>query len=217
MAYSELHPAAIGSVISYLEMREPPTAKARASSPWKLARLERPDVETYRRLFRKVGQNWLWFERLMIPADELREIIEHPAVEVYVVVDRRGTGAGMLELDFRAAGQCTIAYVGLLAEHTGKGHGRWLLQEALRLAWREGVSLVKLNTCTLDHPAALKAYLRAGFRVVSRAIGTFFDPRLRGLLPRDAAPQIPIVESEAQVPKPADPSPGHVDESPGSR
>jgi GNAT superfamily N-acetyltransferase len=194
MAYSELHPAAIGSVISYLEMRAVPPPKARPNSPWKLARLEHPTVETYRRLFRKVGQNWLWFERLMIPADELREIIEDPRVEIYVVADRGGTGAGMLELDFRTTGQCTIAYMGLLAEHTGKGHGRWLLHEALTLAWRDGVSLVKLNTCTLDHPAALKAYLRAGFQIVSRAVGTFFDPRLRGLLPREAAPQIPIIE-----------------------
>jgi hypothetical protein len=58
---------------------------------------------------------------------------------------------------------------------------------------------VELNTCTLDYPAALKAYLRAGFRIVSRTIGTFIDPRLRGLLPREAAPQIPIIEGAEKV------------------
>lgn len=194
MAFSELHPAAIGSVISFLEMRQAPPEKARASSSLKIARIESPRIEIYRRLFTKVGQNWLWFERLMIPAEELREILENPAVEVYALLDRRSAAAGMIELDFRTAGECKIAYVGLVPELTGKGHGRWLLQETLRLAWRDGTALVKVNTCTLDHPAALNSYLRAGFTLASRAIGTFFDPRLRGLLPRDAAPQIPIIE-----------------------
>jgi hypothetical protein len=33
-----------------------------------------------------------------------------------------------------------------------------------------------------------------GFKVRERAVGTFIDPRLRGLLPIEAAPQIPIID-----------------------
>ena len=194
MAFCELHPNAIGSVITYLEMTRPPGGAAKARSSLKLVRLDRPPAETYRRLFRKVGQNWLWFERLMMPQSELKAIIESRSVEIYDVTDSKGTAVGMVELEFGPPDECKLSYLGLVPELTGKGHGRWLLQETLRLAWRDGIERVKVNTCTLDHPAALKAYLRAGFKVTSRAVGTFFDPRLRGLLPRDAAPQIPIIE-----------------------
>lgn len=100
----------------------------------------------------------------------------------------------MLELDLRTTGACSLAYVALAPEHTGQGHGRWLLGAALDLAWRPGVGRVHLQTCTLDHPAAVSAYLRAGFTVAGRAIETFPDPRRAGLLAADCAPQIPVFE-----------------------
>jgi hypothetical protein len=40
----------------------------------------------------------------------------------------------------------------------------------------------------------MPAYLRAGFDAKRRAFESFPDPRLAGFLPRDAAPQIPLVE-----------------------
>ena len=52
---------------------------------------------------------------------------------------------------------------------------------------------VHVNTCTLDHPAALPAYLKAGFRAYKRAFESFPDPRLNGLLPADSAPQTPLI------------------------
>src|SRR5918999_1617178 len=79
------------------------------------------------------------------------------------------------------------------ARPAGRGHGAWLFAETLKLAWRPGVRRVHVNTCTLDHPAALRAYLKAGFTAYKRAFESFPDPRLAGLLPSDAAPQIPLV------------------------
>ncbi|MBN9269844.1 MAG: cytochrome c oxidase assembly protein, partial [Mesorhizobium sp.] len=43
----------------------------------------------------------------------------------------------------------------VVPELAGKGHGRWLMSEALTRAWRADVRRVTVNTCTLDHPAAL--------------------------------------------------------------
>lgn len=103
----------------------------------------------------------------------------------------------MLELDFREPGQCELAFVGLVPELSGQGHGRWLLAETLSLAWRRGIGRVHLHTCSLDHPAALSAYRRAGFTPIKRAIETFPDPRLLGILPRDSAPQVPLLGTEA--------------------
>jgi hypothetical protein len=70
------------------------------------------------------------------------------------------------------------------------------------LAWRKGVERVHVNTCSLDHPAALPAYLKAGFRPYRRAFESFPDPRLLGLLPPGVAPQIPLIESQAPPHRP---------------
>src|SRR5262249_61690798 len=118
---------------------------------------------------------------------------QHPKVELYSVIDEDGVEGGMLELDFREAGACELAFVGLVPELSGKGHGRWLLAEAVDRAWREGVERVHVHTCSLDHPAALAAYRRAGFTAYKRAVEHFPDPRLLGILPRDSAPQIPLL------------------------
>jgi GNAT superfamily N-acetyltransferase len=115
--------------------------------------------------------------------------------EVHAVLDPAGAEAGLIELDFRTPGECLIRFLGLVPELAGKGHGAWLFARTLALAWRPGVKRVHVNTCTLDHPAALKAYLNAGFRAYKRAFESFPDPRLAGLLPSDAAPQIPLFEN----------------------
>src|SRR5947199_75070 len=52
---------------------------------------------------------------------------------------------------------------------------------------------VHVHTCSVDHPAALNAYVRAGFTPYRRAIERFPDPRLLGILPADCAPQIPLL------------------------
>ena len=70
------------------------------------------------------------------------------------------------------------------------------LAEAVRRAWRGGVRRVHVHTCSLDHPAALAAYRRAGFVPVRRAIERFTDPRLTGILPAGAAPQVPLLGTD---------------------
>ena len=113
--------------------------------------------------------------------------------EVHAVVDAGGIEVGIVELDLARRSECRIRFLGLVPELAGKGHGRWLLARTLALAWRPGVGRVSVDTCTLDHPAALKAYLGAGFTAVSRAFESFPDPRLAGLLPAGAAPQVPLI------------------------
>jgi GNAT superfamily N-acetyltransferase len=158
-----------------------------------LRRVEVPQPEHYRELFRLIGAPWLWFSRLILDDAHLAAIIQHPKVELDSVLDEAGREVGMLELDFRDAHECELAFIGLIPELSGKGHGRWLLAEAARRAWREGVDRVHVHTCSLDHPAALSAYRRAGFTPYKRAIERFPDPRLLGVLSRDCAPQIPLL------------------------
>jgi len=197
ITYTPLSNSELAAVVTYLEMRAPPAQDVPAS-PLSLKRIESPDPDAYRALFRLVGAPWLWFSRLVIDDPKLAAIIRHPAVELDAVVDERGRDVGMLELDFREAGQCELSFIGLIPELSGKGHGRWLLAEAVRRAWgRDAVARVHVHTCSLDHPAALAAYRRAGFTPYRRTIERFPDPRLLGVLPKDCAPQIPLLGTDA--------------------
>jgi GNAT superfamily N-acetyltransferase len=196
MSYEPVADSELAAVVTYLEMRSPPTGDV-PPSPLSLRRIGKPAADHYRRLFRLVGAPWLWFSRLTMEDAALEAVICDPLVELYAVEDEEGHEVGMLELDFREAGECELAFVGLVPELSGKGHGRWLLAEAVRRAWREGVTRVHVHTCSLDHPAALSAYRRAGFTPFKRAIERFPDPRLLGILPSDCAPQVPLLGTDA--------------------
>ena len=196
MSYDALSGGELAAVVTCLEMRERPTGEVPAS-PLRLHRIEQPDIDAYRELFRLVGAPWLWFSRLVMSDDQLAAIVRHPQLNLYAVVDGTDRRVGMLELDFREPGECELAFIGLVPELSGQGHGRWLLAEAVNRAWRYDVDRVHVHTCTLDHPAALAAYRRAGFIACKRAIERFPDPRLLGFLPKTAAPQIPLLGTPA--------------------
>jgi GNAT superfamily N-acetyltransferase len=193
VSYETVSNGELAAVVTYLEMHSRPDLDV-PPSPLSLKRIEVPQPEHYRDLFRLVGAPWLWFSRLIMDDPHLSSIIQHPKVMFDAVLDEGGREVGMLELDFRETHECELSFVGLVPELSGKGHGRWLLAEAVMRAWREGVDRVHVHTCSLDHPAALAAYRRAGFTPFKRATERFPDPRLLGILPKDCAPQIPLLE-----------------------
>jgi len=192
VSYEPVADGELAAVVTYLEMRAPPEHNVSAST-LSMSRVDVPQPEHYRELFRRIGAPWLWFSRLLLDDAHLSAIIQHPKVELDSIHDEAGREVGMVELDFREPNECELSFIGLLPELSGKGNGRWLLAEAVRRAWREGVDRVHVHTCSLDHPAALSAYRRAGFKPFKRAVERFPDPRLRGILPKDCAPQIPLL------------------------
>lgn len=183
----------LATIVTTLEMRERPRPRALPDAPLALVRWPAPAADKYRTLFARVGARWLWFSRLAMDDAALLAIVHDPDVHVHAVTDRAGIEVGMLELDFRHPGACEIGYFALVPELAGRGLGRWLMAQALARAWARGVERVWLHTCTLDHPGALGFYRAQGFTPVSRTIETFDDPRVNGLLPRDAAPQVPLL------------------------
>ncbi|HEV2568461.1 GNAT family N-acetyltransferase [Sphingomonas sp.] len=187
----------IATIVTSLEMLERPPLRPMPASQLRLVRWPSPDLAKYRALFRRVGEPWLWFSRLMMPDQEVLDIISDARVRVFSVEDRAGIEVGMLELDFREPGTCELAYFGLVPELAGQGHGRWLMAQALALAWAKDVRRVWVHTCTLDHPSALGFYRAQGFRPYAQAVETFPDPRLTGHLTESAAPHIPLIRPAA--------------------
>ncbi|RZL96837.1 MAG: N-acetyltransferase [Sphingomonas sp.] len=195
MSLIRIEPGQLATVVTSLTLRERPRPRPLPASPLRLERWPAPSLAKYRTLFARVGGPWLWFSRLAMDDAALAAILGDARVEVYAAVDRAGIEVGMVELDFRGSpDSCTLAYFGLVPELAARGIGGWMMAETLARAWRPGIVRIDVNTCTLDHPAALGFYRRHGFVAVGRTIETFADPRLAGILPRDVAPQVPLLD-----------------------
>lgn len=192
--YTAVPPGHLANVATFLEMTAPPESRSPridapdlTLEPWQDA-----DPGAYRALFKRIGENWLWTSRLMMADEKLIATLRHPDVEVYRLF-RNASVAGLLELDFRNPGQCELAFFGLVREEIGKGAGRFLMAEAIERAWAKPIRRFWVHTCTFDHPAALSFYRRSGFTPYQTAVEILPDPRLSGHVPRNSAPQIPLI------------------------
>jgi GNAT superfamily N-acetyltransferase len=134
-----------------------------------IERLWQPTVSEYRALYNGVGRDYDWTDRNRMEDELLRQIIQHPAVEIYQL-SVQGQTAGYSELDRRVAQQTELAYFGLFPEFTGKGLGTYFLRWTLERAWLHAPQRVWVHTCDLDHPAAMPCYLRAGFEIYHREV-----------------------------------------------
>jgi GNAT superfamily N-acetyltransferase len=190
--FHDVAPGKIATVVTSLEMRQPPPTRPEADgSGWVLRRLESPSLAEYRELYSAVGRDWLWFSRLVMPDEELAAILGAPGIEVYRLEAQ--AGVGILELDFRAPGECELAFFGVSPGLVGGGAGRWLMNRAVQRAWSQPIERFWVHTCSLDHPGALPFYVRSGFTPFRRQVEVADDPRLLGLAPRDSAGHVPLL------------------------
>jgi len=194
LGYSPLPAGCVANLMTCLEMLAPPAPQPERPSPPGIAvePWPAPDLDAYRALFRRVGENWLWTSRLLMPDDALRRTLHDPATQVHALT-RDGTRIGLMEMDFRTEGECELVYFGVAEDAIGQGFGRLLMSYAIARAWAAPIRRFWLHTCTFDHPAALGFYVRSGFRPYAMMVEVHPDPRLTGHLPRTAAPQVPIL------------------------
>ncbi len=190
--YHDLPPGKLAAVVTSLERRRPLDGVPVAPDGVTLERRKSMPVEDYRRLFRAVGEEWLWASRLELPDAALRAVLEGPGSELWVPVEG-DADLGMLELDFSGAGRCEVTFFGLTRAGMGRGIGRWLIERAVQMAFDRGVERIWLHTCTLDSPGAMGFYRKAGFEPYARQVEVFDDPRLAGRLPKEAGGQTPIL------------------------
>jgi len=193
--FTQLARGQIAAVVTHLEMRSklPLRREHVKQGEYALRRLPAPDLTWYRELYRRVGQDWLWFSRLVLDDPALTTIVHDQRVEVHAL-RHRGRDEGMLEIDFRRFPDVEIAFLGVVPTLLGKGAGRYLMNRALEIVWGRGPKRVTIHTCTLDHPRALDFYRKSGFAPYSRSVEVADDPRVHGVLPRIAAPHIPIID-----------------------
>jgi len=181
----------LATIVTSLEMRtrtEPTTESERAG--WAFEHRPHPQLAWYRGLYRRIGEPYLWASRLELHDAALDAILSDPRVEIYRIL-AGGEEAGIVELDFRLPGECELTYFGVTQRFIGSGAGRWMIDRAIACAWSKPITRFWVHTCSLDHPAALPFYRKAGFVPFRCDVEVFSDPRATGLYPADSAPQIP--------------------------
>jgi GNAT superfamily N-acetyltransferase len=179
----------VATTVTYLELVLPGPRREMLpqGQPVALIRAQTPPLHFYRYLMFRTGKPWHWVYRLRLPDEELAAIIHAATTSVHVLM-LDGAPAGFFEIDRSTPGEPNIAYFGLMMHAAGRGLGRWFLSEAIHAALEGKVAKVTVNTCTLDHPAALPLYQKLGFVPVGREetmIRPLNDAELLSLSARD--------------------------------
>ncbi|SON55600.1 Acetyltransferase (GNAT) family protein [Hartmannibacter diazotrophicus] len=191
------HPVPKGKIATVVTFLERTVAPEGAPFPCPDGfRLERADgigTEEFRALFRRIGEDWMWWSRLAMDETALAALLSDPRRDIQLA--RRGDEAvGIVELDFTDPANVELAFFGLVPGIEGKGIGRWLMDAGLRIAFASPETRrVFVHTCHFDSPRALPFYMASGFRAYDVQVEVCDDPRLVGLLPESATPQVPVI------------------------
>jgi GNAT superfamily N-acetyltransferase len=158
----------IETVVTELEMTERPALHVPVPSlRLGVMRAAPIPVHFYRYLYDTVGRTHHWVERKRWDDAKLAARINDAAVTVMVLY-AGGVPAGFYELAADAPGTVRLALFGIVPDYRGRGLGRYFLAHAIREAWARTPERVRVETCTLDHVAALPLYQKMGFRPIGR-------------------------------------------------
>ncbi len=139
------------------------------------------DPGTSERMYRRVGADWQWTDRLgWSPA---RWTAWEGTVETWLAF-ADGELAGYVELDPSRSGSCEIAYFGLLPSFHGLGLGGHLLAAGIRRAFAHAPR-VWARTCSLDGPHALANYEARGMAIFK--VTSSVETRVGSLRPRGSS------------------------------
>ncbi|WP_210210420.1 GNAT family N-acetyltransferase [Methylovirgula sp. 4M-Z18] len=191
--YTVLPPGKLANAVTWLEMRGKPEGHTVPARPdLALQPLRGGDVDRYLRIFRAVGDAWLWSGRLALQHSEIAAVLDAPQTRAFALVERNAD-VGLLEISFKE-NAAELDYFGVVEQAIGRGIGRWLMAQAIALAWSQPIERFWLHTCSFDSPAAIGFYRQSGFTPYQVGFEIMDDPRLNGQLPRTAGAHVPMIE-----------------------
>ncbi|MEO5759485.1 MAG: GNAT family N-acetyltransferase [Mesorhizobium sp.] len=193
IGYRRLPAGKLANAVTWMEARAPVLDLAR---PLAMTRITKPDCASYRAIFLEIGAPWLWDRVSEMSDAEIAGHFADPNNHLYYGHDEDGTHLGLVEFSVLNANEIEITYFGLFPSLTGRGFGKRLMAGALGKAWRLEPARIWLHTSSFDHHSVIDFYSACGFTPFATGFEIVDDPRLKGTLPRDAAPQIPLIEAE---------------------
>ena len=161
--------------VTHLEMHNPPLRSLPVPSRPTLALIRARNISPkfYSFIYEQVGKPHHWEMRRNLSDTKLKLEINNSEIEISVLYVE-GCPAGFFELSTAGLRQAAteepyveISYLGLAPEYQKLGIGKWFMSAAIQTAWSLKPSIVKVETNTLDHPAALPLYQRLGFSPVA--------------------------------------------------
>ncbi|MCC7083465.1 MAG: GNAT family N-acetyltransferase [Pirellulales bacterium] len=129
-----------------------------------IVQVPKPFPELNRFFYAAVGGQWVWYSRLSWTYAQWMEYLDRPQLETWMI-SSGGLPAGYVELEKQADDSVQIAYVGIVAQLTGRGIGGHLLTFAIDRCWQWGANRVWVHTCNLDDPRALPNYQARGLKI----------------------------------------------------
>jgi GNAT superfamily N-acetyltransferase len=162
-------PETIAVTVTFLEMTAQPGYYPPLPHNKQIALLRARNIPVhfYKYLADRVGRKWHWVNILRTPDDELAESLHKPDRDIRVLY-LDGSPAGFFDIKPHLPDYAELAYFGMMEHAMGQGLGRWFLGAAIEAAWSQGPRRVTVQTCTLDHPAALPLYQKLGFSPVGQ-------------------------------------------------
>ena len=132
---------------------------------FKINQVDPPDFQLNKFFYKQIGKKYRWIDRLAWGDKKWIEYVEHPRVKTFILKENNnlvGFYETVRDLD---NDHSEIAYFGILEEYFGKKCGGYLLSEAIKKLFEDGISRVWLHTCSLDHKNAIKNYLARGMQI----------------------------------------------------
>ncbi len=190
--YYQLPPGKMANAVTWMELTDLSRHVEPTPEGYSLRQLGQADATLHRKLYREIGEPWLWSGLLMKGKAEMEAYLADAKVLSFGAYDG-GKAIGMLDLEIAREG-IEIVYFGLAPAYTGKGAGGWLMAETIRITREAGQSRLWLHTCNFDHPRAISFYQKQGFAIFAQGFEIMDDPRRGGLLPKGAAPHVPRLD-----------------------
>ena len=132
--------------------------------------IDPPDFQINKFFYKQIGKDHRWIDRLSWNEKSWIDYVENSSVKTYVLNDKENL-IGYFEQIFHVEKKsCEIAYFGILKEYYGKKYGGFLLTEAIKNSFLNGIEKVWLHTCSLDHKYALKNYQARGMKIFKSEI-----------------------------------------------
>jgi GNAT superfamily N-acetyltransferase len=151
--------------VRYLELTRPDELRPKRlpGSDVAVAKVDPPIPELNRFFYCAIGGGHKWLDRRQWTLREWTAYTDRSEIATWILTTQ-GVPAGYFELERQPDGAIEIKLFGILRQFVGQGLGAHMLTEACERAFATGASRVILNTCSLDHPGALRNYMARGFR-----------------------------------------------------
>ena len=128
------------------------------------------DFQINKFFYKQIGKDHRWIDRLSWNEKNWIDYVENSNVRTYVLNDKEDPIGYFEQIFHFEKKSCEIAYFGILKEHYGKKYGGFLLTEAIKNSFINGIEKVWVHTCSLDHKNALKNYQARGMKIFKSEI-----------------------------------------------